>query len=83
MADGVTFALPSIGSSGMAKDEQGALVVNQATAVIVAAYLDYLARVYPTLAANASSVSDISVYRIHQNEIGALVDSVQDALKSF
>ena len=39
------FALPSIGTDAMSRNDQGALMVNQATAVIVSSYLNYAAPV--------------------------------------
>jgi hypothetical protein len=80
--DNFTFALPSIASTGMSKDDQGALIVNQATAVIVASFLNYLAATYPSMKGD-TSITDVSLYRINQNELGSLIDAVQDALKSF
>jgi hypothetical protein len=80
--EGIQFALPTVSSSAMTKDEQGALIVNQATAIIVAAYLDYLARVYSAIIATPN-ITDYSLYRVNENEIGPLIDNVQNALKSF
>jgi len=42
MGDHTNFVLPNISNADMSKDDQGALVVNQATAVIVEAYLNVI-----------------------------------------
>lgn len=71
--ESVTFALPSVGSAGMSRDEQGALIVNQATAVIIVAYLQH-----------ASILSATSIqYSVGVNQLPLLIDAVQNALKSF
>lgn len=68
MGNGITFVLPTLANAAMSKDDQGALIVNQATAVIVAAYLQYAAPGAPWWD-NARLVS--------------LIDDVQNALKQF
>ncbi len=44
------FVLPTVGTADMSKDDQGALIVNQATAVIVKAYLENWAQTWSVLA---------------------------------
>ena len=73
MPDGVVFALPTLASGDMTKDDQAALVVNQATAVIVAAYLEHRS------AAMAAGESN----EVSTNTLISIVNSVQDALRSF
>lgn len=73
MPDGVQFALPTLASGDMTKDDQAALVVNQATAVIVAAYLEHR-----SAAVAAGETNEISSAGLTQ-----IVNGVQDALRSF
>ena len=69
------FVLPTKGTSEMSKDDQGALLVNQATAIIISSYLDHAAKV------NAVNPQVSLQYR--HSELIALINDVQDALKSF
>ena len=73
MPDGVVFALPTLASGDMSKDDQAALVVNQATAVIVAAYLEHRSA---AMAAGQSS-------EVSSTALPLIVNSVQEALRSF
>jgi hypothetical protein len=73
MPDGVVFALPTVASGDMSKDDQAALVVNQATAVIVAAYLEHRSA---AMAAGQSS-------EVATSTLTGIVNSVQEALRSF
>ena len=77
--ESVTFALPN--TADMSKDEQVALIVNQATAVIVAAWLEYAPKVLPM--ADADNSVNEGYYYVDRRQIGDLIDSVQDALKSL
>lgn len=74
MPDGVVFALPTLASGDMARNDQAALVVNQATAVIVAAFLEHASAVV----ASGNSGADVS-----QNQLPVIINDVQDALRSF
>jgi hypothetical protein len=74
MPDGVVFALPTLSLNDMSRDDQGALIVNQATAVIVAAYLEH---------ASAVVATGQNTFRVSQGELVSLVNNVQDALRSF
>jgi hypothetical protein len=73
MPDGVVFALPTLGSGEMSKDDQAALIVNQATAVIVAAYLEHR-----SAAVAAGEAGDIN-----SGTLVLFVNEVQNALRSF
>jgi hypothetical protein len=75
MPDSVTFALPTVPAAEMSKDDQGALVVNQATAVIIAAYLSH--------ATAMAQAGFGTVFQIQPLEIPSLISGVQDALKNF
>ena len=73
------FALPQI--SDMPKDEQGALLVNQAVAAIISAYLSHASAVY-TADQTAGSGGN-STFAFTQSELIGLINDVQNALKSF
>ncbi|HEX2102824.1 MAG TPA: hypothetical protein VHF51_04190 [Solirubrobacteraceae bacterium] len=75
MPDGVVFALPTLTSGDMNRDDQAALVVNQATAVIVAAFLEHASA---KVAASGSTTAGTS-----HAELMSLINDVQDALRSF
>jgi hypothetical protein len=73
MPDGVVFTLPTLASGDMTKDDQAALIVNQATAVIVAAYLEHRSA---AMAAGQST-------EVQSSSLPNIVNSVQEALRSF
>jgi hypothetical protein len=76
MSGTVAFALPTLSSSDMTKDDQGALIVNQATAAIVAAWLEHAT----AMVQNGSSSGAFTVTRA---ELVSLVNDVQEALRTF
>jgi hypothetical protein len=76
MPESVAFALPTLPSSDMTRDDQGALIVNQAAATIIAAYLEHASSLH---AAGAGS----EAFRVTAAELVALVNDVQEALRSF
>ena len=76
MSGTVAFALPTLSSSDMTKDDQGALIVNQAAAAIVAAWLEHATAV---VQAGSSSGS----FHVERSELIALVNDVQEALRTF
>lgn len=80
MTTSVSFTLPSVDAAGMAADEQGALIVNQATAVIVSAYLDYRARLYAAAVASGSTNHWSGASGV---DVPGLVNSVQASLATF
>ena len=73
----VTFAMPTLSTAQMSRQDQTDLVVNQATAAIVSGYLEHmnaaLQKADPTIRPAASFLS--------QEELLALVNSVQTALR--
>jgi hypothetical protein len=75
MPDGVVFALPTLTSGDMTRDDQAALVVNQAAAVIVAAFLEHAS-------AKVSASGNVNHGASHP-ELMAMINDVQDALRSF
>jgi hypothetical protein len=76
MPDQVAFALPTLPTSDMSRDDQGALVVNQATAVIVAAWLEHAT-------AMVQSGVGTTTFSINSAELVGVINGVQDALRSF
>ena len=75
-----TFDLPHISDADMSSDDQAALVINQATAMIVAAWLDHATAVRSELVKR--SVNDPR-FEIVPDELPALIDAIQGALKSL
>jgi len=78
----VKFVLPTLPGTDMSKNDQGALLVNQATALIVAAYLEHATNVYNT-EMGQSHFSEAAKYAFEPSELHNLIDVVQDSLKSF
>ena len=76
------FALPSIGTSQMSRNDQGALIVNQATAVIISAYLKHASETYTVLVENGFT-NNAGQMRFDSTEIISLINNVQGALKTF
>ena len=74
MPDGPVFALPTLSAADMPRDDQAALVVNQATAVIVAAYLEHASAVV----ASGNSAADVE-----STSLIAIINQVQEALRQF
>jgi microcystin-dependent protein len=83
MENGITFVLPSLDSNAMSKDDQGALIVNQATAIIVAAYLKHATEMAVHRHSVGGSASTSVAYLITVDELPGLINSVQDALRQF
>ena len=79
--ENITFALPQIPSTDMSRDDQGALLVTQATAIIVSAWLDHA----NILAEKATVVSpdEISPWMVQKGELVDLINFVQAALRTF
>ena len=83
MENGITFALPTLDSSSMSRDDQSALVVNQATAIIVAAYLKHATEMAAHRVSVGGTANTSIAYLITADELPGLINQVQDALKSF
>lgn len=87
----IQFVLPAVSHADMAVDQQGALLVNQAAAVIVAAWLQYKiaevqARSQVILASGSNASSNLATLSgsfVGQNDLSALINNVQDQLKVF
>ena len=73
MSDGVTFALPAVGSAAMSTADQQTLTVNQATAIIVSAWLQHATAVVQ--AGNAG-------FDVNRIDLVQVIDSVQAALRA-
>jgi len=76
MSGTVAFALPTLPSGDMSKDDQGALIVNQATAAIVAAWLEHATAIIQTGSSSGS-------FHVERSELISLVNDVQEALRTF
>jgi len=83
MENGITFALPTLDNSSMSRDDQSALIVNQATAVIVAAYLKHATEMAAHRVSVGGTANTSIAYLITADELPGLINQVQDALKSF
>ena len=77
MPDSVAFALPTVSSADMSRDDQGALIVNQATAVIVAAWLEH------ATALTQSDTAGLTDLTVSHQQLVTVVNDVQDALRAF
>ena len=75
MPEPVSFALPTLASSDMTKDDQGALIVNQATAVIVAAWLEHCTAMRVQ--------ANLSAFDITLPGLVNAINDVQNALHTF
>jgi hypothetical protein len=69
------FALPTIGTSEMSRNDQGALIVNQATAAIDSTYLEHAATIHTN--------NGNTTFSYTQAELISLINEIQGALKSF
>lgn len=78
-----TFALPTIDSNAMTTNDQGALLVNQATAIIVQAYLTHGSQWAQLAVDQSRGWQEAALYLIEPGELPALIDSVQTALRQF
>ena len=83
MENGITFALPTLDSASMSRDDQSALIVNQATAIIVAAYLKHATEMAAHRVSVGGTANTSVAYLITADELPGLINQVQDALKSF
>ena len=83
MENGITFALPTLDSSSMSRDDQSALIVNQATAIIVAAYLKHATEMAAHRVSVGGTANTSIAYLITADELPGLINQVQDALRSF
>jgi|GEM_PF-4216598 len=84
--ENVTFALPTLGSTAMSPNDQTAVLVNQATAVIVSAWLAHQNVVLETGQRLSTGTSQEDTERfeatISEAELSSVINSVQNALRS-
>jgi hypothetical protein len=83
MENGITFVLPTLDSSSMSRADQEALIVNQATAVIVDAYLKHATEMAAHRVSVGGTATTSVAYLITADELPGLINKVQEALKSF
>ena len=83
MENGITFVLPTLDSSSMSRADQTALIVNQATAVIIAAYLKHATEMAVHRVSVGGNANTSVAYLIRANELPGLINQVQAALKSL
>jgi hypothetical protein len=76
MSDGVTFSLPAVGSAAMSTTDQQALTVNQATAIIISAWLEH------ATALVQAGITESGTFTVSRQELGLAIDQVQAALRS-
>lgn len=75
----ITFALPTLAAAGMPRNEQGDLLLNQATAAIVCSYLEHMNAAISKgiIGATADAQSGF----ISMAELPILINNVQGALR--
>ena len=78
----VSFAVPTLATTGMAVADQKEMIFGQATAAIVATYLEHMNKaidkgLYATATATASPAAFIT-----QTQLVSLINAVQGALRS-
>lgn len=84
MESNIEFVLPNIGTSQMSRNDQGALIVNQATAAIVNGYLHHATETYKELIARDPKYNaEARKMRYEASELIKLINDVQTALKTF
>lgn len=76
--ENVVFALPTVNATDMTPNDQGALLVNQATAVIIAAWLAHETAVYVA----AGGLTN-GAHVIHEPGLVSTINAVQAALSGF
>jgi hypothetical protein len=76
---GITFAVPTLGTAAMNRQDQIDIVVNQATAVIVCCYLEHM---NAAINKDIGSASPAGSAFITTAELTDLVNNVQTALRT-
>jgi hypothetical protein len=77
MPDSVAFALPTLPSSGMTRDDQQSLIVNQAAAAIITGWLEHA-----TALSEAGITGNTGQFTVTSAELVALINDVQGALRT-
>jgi hypothetical protein len=78
--DQVSFSLPTLGTAAMKAQDQINVSANQATAVIVCAYLEHLNKLSLVIPPGSQNTAILSV--VSQPELLSLINDVQLALRS-
>jgi hypothetical protein len=76
----VSFSLPSLATAQMAAQDQINVTVNQATAVIVCAYLEHLNKLTEVIPPSSQLTAHVSV--MSTAELVSLINDVQTALRT-
>ena len=77
MADSVAFALPTLPTGSMSRDDQQALIVNQAAAAIISAWLEHA-----TALSEAGITGNTGQFTVTCAELVSLINDVQVALRT-
>ena len=77
MADSVAFALPTLPTGSMSRDDQQALIVNQAAAAIISAWLEHA-----TALSEAGITGNTGQFTVSSAELVSLINDVQIALRT-
>jgi hypothetical protein len=77
MADSVAFALPTLPTGSMSRDDQQALIVNQATAAIISAWLEHA-----TALSEAGITGNTGQFTVTSAGLVSLINDVQGALRT-
>jgi hypothetical protein len=83
--ESINFALPTVASSGMTRDDQNVLLVNQATAVIVSSWLSHKNVVLQTgtaMPGHLSAGDVLSAQIVSEGELVSIINAVQGALRT-
>lgn len=72
--ESVTFALPSVGSADMSRQDQERLVVNQSAAIVISAWLEHATKLVELGVSEQDFV-------LRPAELPTLINNVQDALR--
>jgi hypothetical protein len=76
----VSFSLPTLATAQMPTQDQINVTVNQATAVIVSAYLEHLNKLTEVLTPSTQSSASLSV--VSPAELISLINDIQTALRT-
>ena len=76
----VSFSLPTLATAQMTAQDQINVTVNQATAVIVSAYLEHLNKLTEIVPPGSQNVAHVSI--MSTTELIAFVNDVQAALRA-
>ena len=77
----VTFSLPTLATAQMTAQDQINVTVNQATAVIVRAYLEHLNKLTEVVPPGSQSAANISI--MGAAELITLINDIQAALRTI